>query len=60
MTIHLTPTEDRNCPCGALISEDDKNALCSKCRSRGRWERRANGKHRHANRAARKATDQER
>jgi hypothetical protein len=60
MTIHLTPAEDRNCPCGALISQDDQNALCPKCRSRARWERRANGKRRHGNRATRTTADQER
>lgn len=52
MHIHSTPEEDNYCPCGALISEDDRNKLCPKCRSRMRWQRRAEGRQRHARRDA--------
>jgi DNA-directed RNA polymerase subunit RPC12/RpoP len=48
--IHPTPEEDKFCPCGALISEDDHNELCPKCRSRLIWLRRTEGRRRHARR----------
>jgi len=52
MHIHPTPDEDRICLCGALISEDDGNQLCPKCRSRARWQRRTEGRRRHPRREA--------
>lgn len=52
MHIHPTPDEDRTCPCGALISEDDPNLLCRKCRARARWQRRTEGRRRHPRRTS--------
>ncbi len=48
--IHSTPQDETYCACGALISEDDRNTLCRKCRSRMRWARRDQGRRRHARR----------
>ncbi|MGH3026453.1 MAG: hypothetical protein ACRDLR_08410, partial [Gaiellaceae bacterium] len=48
--IHSTPEDDMFCQCGALISEDDDNVLCPKCRARVRWQRRAEGRRRHSRR----------
>jgi hypothetical protein len=56
MHIHPTSGEEQFCPCGAVISEDDRNLLCPKCRSRARWQRRTEGRRRHPRREVRMFT----
>ena len=46
MNIYPTSEEGLNCPCGAVIREDEHSDLCTKCRSRARWARRAEGRRR--------------
>ena len=54
MTIYQTNDEGLTCPCGAVISEDEHSALCAKCRSRLRWNRRAAGQQRRQRAEARR------
>lgn len=55
MNIHPTSEEGRICPCGAVISEDERGDLCAKCRSRARWMRRSEGRRSHSKYEARHA-----